>query len=155
MKFETAIHGCILSCFNRPKPDARERLQLAASRRSVLHFLKTSGVIMSDGGATQLRGRGGDDAAGRRLRILLTVPSLIYIGATLLVWWHPYARRSLTSMAVGAAMSTGALIEAMLTVVALALFALRPDLRTRNNAFAMALGCGVALSFWLPYFQGS
>ena len=110
---------------------------------------------MSDGGATQLRWRRGADVAGHRLRILLTVPSLIYIGATLLVWWHPYARRSLTSMAVGAAMSTGAMIEAMITVVALALFALRPDLRTRNNAFAMALGGGVALSFWFPYFQGS
>ena len=110
---------------------------------------------MSDGGATQLRWRSGAHAAGHRLRILLTVPSLIYIGAALLVWWHPYARRSLTSMAVGAAMSTGAMIEAVITVVALALFAFRPELRTRNNALALTLGCGVALSFWLPYFQGS
>ena len=110
---------------------------------------------MSYGRAVQLRGSNGSYTAGHRLRLFLVGPSLIYIGATVLVWWHPYARRSLTSMAVGVTMSTTAAIEAVTTIVALALFALRHDLRTRNNAFAMAFGCGVVLLFWLPYLQAS
>ena len=110
---------------------------------------------MSYGRAEQLRGKKGSFAAGRRLRLFLVGPSLVYIGATLLVWWHPYARRSLTSMAVGASMSMTATIEAVTTTVALALFAIRPELRTRDNGFAMAFGCGVALMFWLPYLEAS
>jgi len=110
---------------------------------------------MSYGRAVQLRASKGSYGAGHRLRLALIGPSLIYIGATLLVWWHPYARRSLTSMVVGATMSATATIEAVTTIVALALFAIRPDLRTRSNAFAMAFGCGVALLFWLPCLQAS
>ena len=145
-----------------PKADTRDRPLLAACRLSLawqpfdetlLHYEELTRPNVTSGGSELSRASTRTDVAGRRLRVLLVGPSLIYLTATLLVWWHPYARRSGTSMAVGAAMSIGASTEAMITAVAIFLLVFRCDLRTRSNYIALTLGCVVALSFWMPALE--
>lgn len=103
---------------------------------------------MTNGASVQIgEGRRGA-AQGATLRRWLVVPALAFIGAEILVAFHPYARRSLASMAVGAALVLSAGIETAVVVMAAALLAFRARLRTWQNAVALALGLVVVLRFW-------